>query len=130
MRKRAAAFFSRGSSPAGVRVGYGTQREKENGTSGAAREHTGSRRRRHQLSRAGDVTSGVGGAHPRVLLQLGAVKVNISEARSAPKNHTTRRIALRGVSKFQSDGELSAFEWVISTRESEVLRVRYLFSYK
>jgi hypothetical protein len=91
MRKRAAAFFSRGSSPAGVRVGYGTQaqreREKENGTSGAAREHTGSSRRRHQLSGAGDVTSGVGGAHPRVLLQLGAVKVNISEARSAPKNH-------------------------------------------
>jgi hypothetical protein len=87
MRKRAAAFFYRGSSPAGVRVGYGTQREKENGTSGAAREHTGSRRR-HQLSGAGDVTSGVGGAHPRVLLQLGAVKVNISEARSALKNHT------------------------------------------
>jgi hypothetical protein len=97
MRKRAAAFFSRGSSPAGVRVGYGTH--TQNGTSGAARERTGSRRR-HQLSRAGDVTSG---AHPRVLLQLGAVKVNNSEARSAPKNHTARRIALRSKNSNQME---------------------------
>jgi len=29
MRKRATAFFSRGSSPAGVRVGYGTQAQRE-----------------------------------------------------------------------------------------------------
>lgn len=75
-----------------------------------------------------DVTSG--GAHPRVLLQLGAVKVNISEAaRSAPKNHThaARRVALHGGLKFQSDGELSAFERVISTRESEVLRALDIF---